>query len=431
MTEILLWPFIAGLVLTAIHAWFGMHVLARGVVFVDLSLAQVAALGLTVAILAGHDVQSDAGYWYALAFALGGAVLFALTRACEKRIQQEAIIGIVYVVSASLGVLALDRAPQGAEHIKQLLIGSLLSVTPQEVGTIATLYAAIGLVHVMFRRALVEVSFDPHGAAARKRRLFVWDVVFYASFALVVTSSVRVAGVLLVFAYLIVPAALAGLIAAGLGRRLVLAWTLGAALTAIGLYASWGWDLPTGPAIVGAFGAAMALVGVVFGLAKLSVYGMGQLVCAAAALVGALLLAFPKMDQPWLDALERVAPPVQTLFLTEFERTTRSDTLSDIQRARAELARLRELEQDVRWGKTEMDHEKVERLRQYLAGRSEISAGDELVLRHLRDKARERQRWMLGLPLFFMGAGGFYLLTAKRRRAAGPGVARKMSSLSG
>ncbi len=146
MIDLLLWPFVAGVVLAAIHAWFGLHVLARGVVFVDLSLAQVAALGLTVAILAGHDVSSAAGYWYALAFALGGAVLFAITRAAHAMIQQEAIIGIVYAVSASLCVLALDRTPQGAEHIKQLLIGSILTVTAQEVATIAGLYAVIGVV---------------------------------------------------------------------------------------------------------------------------------------------------------------------------------------------------------------------------------------------------------------------------------------------
>ena len=417
MTELLLWPFIAGLVLTAIHAWFGLHVLARGVVFVDLSLAQVAALGLTVAILAGHDVQSDGGYWYALAFALGAAALFALTRACEAKIQQEAIIGIVYAVSASLGVLALDRAPQGAEHIKQLLIGSILTVTPREVGTIAVLYAAIGLVHVVFRRAIVEVSFDPRNAAARGRRLFVWDVVFYGSFALVVTSSVRVAGVLLVFAYLIVPAALAGLLATSLSRRLVAAWVLGTALTGIGLYASWSWDLPTGPAIVSAFGAATALAGVVFALRRVPLSGWGRLAAAAAAIAGALLMAFPRMDQPWLDALERVVPPVHTGFLTDFERTTRSDTLRDIERAATELARLRELEQDVRWGKAEMDAERFERLRQYLAGRSEISAGDALVLRDLQGKARERQRWMLGLPMFLVGAGGFYALTVRRKKS--------------
>jgi zinc/manganese transport system permease protein len=412
VTELLLWPFVAGLVLTLIHAWFGLHVLARGVVFVDLSLAQVAALGLTVAILAGHGVQSEAAYWYALAFALGGAVLFALARGYERSIQQEAVIGIVYAVSASLGVIALDRAPQGAEHIKQLLIGSILTVTPQEVASLALLYAFIALVHFAVRRALVDVSFHPQQAAARGRRVFLWDVVFYGSFAFVVTSSVRIAGVLLVFAYLIVPAALASLFTRHLLRRMLFAWALGGALTAAGLYASWSWDLPTGPAIVSAFGAATALVGLAFAVKRFSFRMLGQLMLAAIAGAGLLLLAFPRMDQPWLDAVESVVPPTQTAFLTEFERATRTEMIESIERAKAELARLRELDQRVRWGKEEMDSEKVERLRQYLAGRSEISAGEQLVLRHLRDKARDRQRLMLGLPLLLIGVGGLYLLSA-------------------
>jgi hypothetical protein len=135
----------------------------------------------------------------------------------------------------------------------------------------------------------------------------------------------------------------------------------------------------------------------------------------AIALTGALLLAFPRMDQPWLDAIEAVAPPVQTIFLTQFERATRSETLNDIERARTELVRLRALEQDVRWGRTEMDREKAERLRQYLAGRAEISAGDELVLRSLRARARARHRCAVGLPLVLIGAGGFFWLGARTR----------------
>jgi zinc/manganese transport system permease protein len=414
MVELLLWPFVAGLVLTGIHAYFGLHVLARGVVFVDLSLAQVAALGLTVAILAGHSVQSEAGYWYAFAFAIGGAVLFALVRPYEKALQQEAVIGIVYAVSASLAVLALDRAPQGAEHIKQLLIGSILTVTPREVGELALLYAAIGAVHLIFWRPLLEVSFDPPLAAARSRKVFLWDVLFYGSFALVVTSSVRIAGVLLVFSYLIVPAALAGLFAPGLLHRLVLAWALGAAVTAAGLYASWTWDLPTGPAIVTAFGAATALVALGFSARKLTTRTAGIFACAVTALAGLLLVAFPQMGQPWLDALEDIAPPVQTAFLDSGDRLTRNDALESIERRSAELARLRSLEQDVRWGKIQMEPENTERLRQYLAGISELSAGDQLVLRHLRGKARERQRFALGLPLLILGAAGLYALVRRR-----------------
>src|SRR5262249_10982222 len=203
------------------------------------------------------------------------------------------------------------------------------------------------------------------------------------SFALVVTSSVRVAGVLLVFCYLIVPAALAGLMVTGFVGRLLLGWVLGAALTAAGLLASWHWDLPTGPAIVAAFGAAMALAALAFAARRLTIRKSLLLVSAAAVIAGALLLLFPQADQPWLDALEGLAPPVQTTFLSSSERATRDETLQSMTREQNELTRLRALEQDVRWNKVAMDSEKAERLRQYLAGRSEISAGDAMVLRHL------------------------------------------------
>lgn len=421
--ELLLWPFVAGLVLTAIHAWLGLHVLARGVVFVDLSLAQIAALGLTVAILAGHGMESEAAYWYALVFALGGAVLFALVRRYERSIQQEAVIGIVYAVSASLGVIALDRAPQGAEHIKQLLIGSILTVTSQDVATITALYAFVGVVHFVFRRPLIEVSLAPEEAAARGRSVLVWDIAFYGSFALVVTSSVRIAGVLLVFAYLIVPAALAGIFTTALGRRLALAWALGTLLTASGLFASWHWDWPTGPAIVAAFGAAAAAVALYFGLRKATWRGTGIVASCAAVIAALLLLAWPTMDHVWLDALEALAPAAQSVFLSEHERTTRAETLEAVDRAKAELTRLRELEQDVRWGRQSLEPEKIERLRQYLAGRSEILAGDELVLRHLRERARYRQRLVLGVPLLLLAGAVVYVLVIRRagRKAVEPG----------
>src|SRR5262245_56704454 len=407
MIELLLWPFVAGLVLTGIHAYFGLHVLARGVIFVDLSLAQVAALGLAVAILAGHSVHSEAGYWYALAFAIAGAVLFAAARPYETSLPQEAIIGIVYAVSAALGVIVLDRAPLGAEHIKQLIIGSILTVTPKDVAQLIVLYGAIGILHVICRRPLVEVSFQPHLAATPRRR-FLWDVVFYISFALVVTSSVRIAGVLLVFSYLIVPAALASLSATDLHRRLIIAWGLGALLTAVGLYASWTFDLPTGPAIVTAFGGAVALAALAAAARRLTRRKAGILACALAVLTGLPLLSAPQMDQPWLDALENIAPILQTAFLDSGERLTRTEAIESIGSARVELTRLRAVDQDVRWGKLEMVPEQAERLRQYLMGKSEISAGDQLVLRHLRSKARERQRFALGLPICIAGVCGLY-----------------------
>ena len=405
MIELLFWPFLAGLVLTGMHAWFGLQVLARGVVFVDLALAQVAALGVTVAILAGHSVQSEAAYGYGLAFAIGGALLFALARAHEASLQQEAVIGIVYAVSAALAVLALDRAPQGAEHVRQLLIGSLLTITPGEFAALAALYGAIGVAHWVLRRPLLEVSFNPRLAAALRRRIFLWDMVFYGSFALVVTSSVRIAGVLLVFSYLIVPAALASLYAATLRGRLLLAWALGTAVTAAGFLASWHWDLPTGPAVVAAFGAAAAL-------AVLRFVTRHGVLCAFFSLLflsGVLSIGFPQIEQPWFEE-------TQEMFLTEDERGTHADSLQTIAETSAELARLRALEQDVRWGAQEMEPEKQERLRQYVAGRSELLAGEQLVLRDLRAAARERQRYLLGIPLLLLGAGGFARLARRRAK---------------
>ena len=413
MLELLLWPMLAGVVLTGIHAYFGLHVLARGIVFIDLSLAQVAGLGITIAILAGHTVDSPAAYWYALAFSCTGAVLFALARRYEHAIHQEVVIGIVYAVCAALGVLALDRAPQGAEHIKQILIGSILTVRPGQVAQLAVLYSLIGAMHWLLRRPLIQASFDPKQTSSAR---FLWDVLFYGSFAMVVTSSVRIAGVLLVFSYLIVPAAIAGLLAKSIRQRLLIAWVVGVIVSSLGLLASWHWDLPTGPAIVATFGAAMALTGILFALKMLSLRLAGYVLAVATFVAGLLLALFPQMDQPWLDAVEWAIPAVHTTFLDEDDKQTLSDGLESVSRGQAELAELRGREQDVRWGKLDMPAEKQERLRQYLAARGEIVAGDQLVLKDLGVKARENQRFMLGLPLMLFAAATLWLVRSRRRK---------------
>ncbi len=425
-----LWvPFLACLVLTGIHAYLGLHVLARGVIFVDLALAQVAALGITVAFLAGHPIQSDAAYWYALAFTVGGALLFAVSRARRPRIPQEAIIGIVYAVGAAAAVLVVDRAPQGSEHIKQLLVGSILTVTPAEVGTLALLYAVIGALHWVIRSPVLEISLDPEGALARGRRVRWWDFLFYVSFGVVVTSSVRIAGVLLVFAYLIVPAAVGALLAQSVSGRLLIGWGLGLLASLAGLSASYAWDLPTGATVVTTFGVLLALVAL--GLSARSVLrdlrargpraltGVGTAAAALIGVAGLLLLLFPRMDHHWLNWLEEAVPSVQTAFLAPAERATYRDSRDVIRRDQAELQRLRLLQQQVQWGVEAMPAEQQERLRQFLASRGEIAAGDQIVLKALRGKAREAQRFALGLPLLVAGAAAAFVL---RRRGRGRGV---------
>jgi zinc/manganese transport system permease protein len=412
-----LWvPFLACLVLTGIHVYLGLHVLARGIIFVDLALAQVAALGITVALLAGHPIQSAAAYWYALAFTLGGSFLFATSRTHRAPIPQEAIIGIVYAVSAAAAVLIVDRAPQGSEHIKQLLVGNILTVTLKEIANLTLLYAAVGALHWAVRKPLLQISFDPAAALSQRRWIAWWDFLFYASFGFVVTSSVQIAGVLLVFSYLIVPAAIAALLTQSVIRRLAIGWGLGFVVSVLGLVASAAWDLPTGATVVTTFGVVMAAVAACLGLQRviratrarglIALKGIGVAIFAVIGLAGLLFLIFPQMDHHWLSWLEKTMPRVQLTFLTSEERETYWESQGAVQRGLSEIQQLRALQQEIQWGTREMSEEKQERLRQYLAGRGEITAGDQLVLSHLRSEARKRQRFWLGIPLLGIGVFG-------------------------
>jgi zinc/manganese transport system permease protein len=260
----LLWaPFLMCLVLTGIHAYLGIHVIAREVVFVDIAMAQIAALGATAAFLVGYEMHSPLSYVAALGFTVLGAGVLALTRVRGRHVSQEAIIGVVYAVSAAASVLLADRAPHGAEHIRAMLVGSLLSVGPGDVARVALLYAAVGLVHWTLRRPFLLISTDPDAAYREGWRVRLWDFVFYATFGVVVTSSVRVAGVLLVFSYLIVPA-LAGIaVGGGIAARLVTGWVFGTVVSVVGISASAAFDLPTGATVVCAFGVMLLALAVV------------------------------------------------------------------------------------------------------------------------------------------------------------------------
>jgi len=260
--DILLPAFVASLILTGIHAYLGVHVVERGVIFVDLSLAQIAALGLTVAYLAGFDVHTSAGaYLFSLGFTFVGAAIFALTRAHGKtRIPQEAVIGIVYAVSAAVAILLMSKATQETEHLKEMLVGNILSVTWYEIAKTAVLYALVGAFHYAFRDRFLLISMQEEEAVRRGLNVRFWDSLFYMSFGFVVTSSVAIAGVLLVFCFLIVPSVAAMLFTERLGVRLAIGWTMGAVVSAVGVALSFALDLPTGAAIVATFGLALLLL---------------------------------------------------------------------------------------------------------------------------------------------------------------------------
>ncbi|MBP7146813.1 MAG: metal ABC transporter permease [Acidobacteria bacterium] len=259
--ELLLPAFVASLILTGIHAYLGVHVVERGVIFVDLSLAQIAALGTIVAYLLGYDLHSDAAYVVSLLFTFLGAAIFALTRVHRRtRIPQEAVIGIVYAVSAALAILLMSKASQETEHLKDMLVGNILSVTWAELAKTAVLYAAIGGFHFACRRRFLLISLDEQEAERQGLNIRWWDFLFYVSFGFVVTSSVTIAGVLLVFCFLIVPAVAAMLFSDRLGVRLAIGWAVGALVSAGGVGLSFVLDLPTGATIVATFGGALLLL---------------------------------------------------------------------------------------------------------------------------------------------------------------------------
>jgi len=265
----LLWiPFLMCLVLTGIHAYLGVHVLAREVVFVDIALAQIAALGATAAFLVGYDMDTWESYAIALFATLVGALVLSLTRTRRRNVSQEAVIGVVYAVSSAGAVLLADRAAHGIEHIRAMLVGSLLAVRGPEVLKVALLYALIGGLHWLCRKPFFLISTDPEAAYARGWNVRLWDFVFYASFGVVVTSSVRIGGVLLVFSYLIVPALAATVMGGTVATRLLIAWSFGTLVSVIGMAASAVFDLPTGAAVVCTFGLtllAFAVAGRLFG----------------------------------------------------------------------------------------------------------------------------------------------------------------------
>jgi zinc/manganese transport system permease protein len=251
----------ASLIIAGIHAYLGLHVVERGVIFVDLSLAQIASLGAAIAVWQGYDPHTDPQiYWYSLGFTLIGALIFAMVKGQEARIPQEAIIGISYAVASAAVILAMSKATGEAEHLRDMLVGNILSVQWPEVWRTAAIYLALGIFHFVFRKRFLEITVDPIAAAAKGISVRFWDFLFYASFGFVVTRSVAIAGVLLVFCYLIVPSVGGMLFSARIGPRLAIGWVMGTVVSMAGMYLSVVFDLPTGAAIVCTFGAALILM---------------------------------------------------------------------------------------------------------------------------------------------------------------------------
>ena len=385
-----LWPsFLVAVVLVGIHAYFGIQVLARKVIFVDLALAQIAALGATVAFMLGHPAQSIATYGYSLTFTLLAAVLLAFTRAWGTRVPQEALIGVIYVVAAAMAILLIDRAPQGAEHLKQILTGNIITSGLNELAVIVPLYAAVGLLHWLLRRHMTGMG------------SLVWEFLFYATFGIVVTSSVAIAGVLLVFSFLIIPAAIGVMFGELLSRQLAIGWIVGTFVSAAGLAASFAFDLPTGAAMVCAFGVSLALAGMLYPFLRDNRRWAMRSAISTARWIGAAILAgsalqlaaAPRADQPLIDMAEYAIPSLRALYFTRAEATTFADASEHAERYRREAEQLNEMERRNRTQGQALDDFSVARISSFMKSYGEMRKGEQFVMGEVRARARERVRW--------------------------------------
>lgn len=253
---------LASLVLAGIHAYLGYHVVRRGVIFVDLALAQMAALGVAIGVVLHLEADPVASYLLALGTTLVGAACFAWLRGQERSVPLEAFIGIVFASAQALVFLVLEKSPAGPEHLRETLVGSLFTISPDKVVKTAALYLVVGALHFFLRHPFFEITNDPQGARLRGRNLFFWDFLFYAIFGLVVTSSVQIAGVLLVFGLLVIPA-VAGLLTSGsAGGALAVGWVFGFVASLIGLFGSVTLDAPAAPSVLISLTGLLILLGI-------------------------------------------------------------------------------------------------------------------------------------------------------------------------
>jgi zinc/manganese transport system permease protein len=422
-------PLAAAVIFTGIHTWFGLQVLRRNVVFADLALAQVSALGATVAAVIGHPVSSAGAYAYTLLFAAGGALLLTASRHLAYSVRQEAFIGVLYVVATAATVLVVDRSPQGAEHVKKMLIGGILSVSADELIKFALLYAVIGALHWVIRMPLLAAANE---MAESRRTTAIWDLVFYLSFGLVVTSSVSVAGVLLVFCFLIVPALVGSLFSQHIEVALIIGWAAGAVASACGIFGSFALDAPTGAVMVLAFAAVLIMAGGVRAFItapaaqrsrnrSLGLRVGAIMLCAACALSGLWLVAAPAGDQPVLALVEMATGIGPEYYLTERERADFIEATATERRHKAEVDRIHEIERRSRWQGAELSPDEVRRIASVQQTLTEMGRGEHFVVDYLRTRARERERWYVGLPLATLGMTGLAFIAWSARPRSNQG----------
>ena len=325
-------PFLACLVVSIIHVYLGLHVIARKVIFVDLALAQIAALGATYALTLGYDPNLDSLKisLFSLAFTFVGAGAFAIARMRKEKVPQEAFIGIIYAAASAAAILLLSKSATGGEELKHMLVGDVLLVSLKSVANLAILYTIIGIFHIILRKKFLSISLDPEAAEAAGINIRIWDILFYMSFGVVITKSVGIVGVLLVFSYLVVPAVIAQMWTPSIRGRLIVGWVVAILASLCGILWSFQSDYPTGPAIVVMLAFFLIISSIIYYILNAPVKSRAVATVLGIFLLGALFFAalshFKKVEP---QSAEAKLSPV-AIFVNELKENEEAHQLDAV-----------------------------------------------------------------------------------------------------
>ena len=325
-------PFLACLVLSINHVYLGIHVIARKVIFVDLALAQIAALGAIYAMTLGYEPHTDSltVSLFSLGFTFAGAVAFSIARMRKERIPQEAFIGVIYAAASAAAILILSKSATGGEDLKHMLVGDVLLVSLPGVLEMALLYGCIGIFHVIFRRKFLAISLDPEEAEASGINVRFWDILFYMSFGLVITKSVTIVGVLLVFSYLVVPAVIAQMWSDTVWGRLLWGWLIAIMASIFGIFWSFYSDYPTGPAIVVMLGIFLAASGALYYIRHAGAKLRAAIMSAASLTLALLILVGLQQLKKPAPETAAAKPDMVEVFLHELSHGQQASQLDAI-----------------------------------------------------------------------------------------------------
>ena len=251
-------PFIGCLFIVLINVYFGIHVIKREIIFIDIALASIAALGSVVGMVLFHSTHAEHSheshgilpYLFSLGFISIASYAFTMLKHRKISIPLEAIIGIAYAVATTLTVIILDKGAGGDVHVHDMLIGSVLWISWSQVIRIGTIVILVGTFHFIFRKKFLRLTECFQDAYREMKRPKSWDFLFYFSFGIVVVEAVNIAGILTVFAFLILPSSLAVIVSHSWASKLRTGWVAGISASFIGLVLSIKLDVPSAPVII-------------------------------------------------------------------------------------------------------------------------------------------------------------------------------------